>query len=102
MNNVNIIRKILDYPLHLAVLTIGNFIHPARLLFMPKMSSGVAGSEGAEKPHPASTDQTSAAAAEPQYADQSTRSLPDSKIVIVGRPQLKEKCSIESGVLTLT
>lgn len=69
---------------------------------MFKMSSGVVFNEGAEKARSASTDQTDAAAAEPRYTDQSTRSLPSSKIVIVRETQLKEKCSIESVVLTLT
>lgn len=76
--------------------------HTARLVFMSKMSSGLVGSEGTEKARPASTDQTDAAAPEPQYADQSTRSLPASKIVIVRDTQLKENSSIQLGVLTLT
>lgn len=50
---------------------------------MSTMSAGVIANDEAEKARPAETDQTDAVAAEPQYADQSTRQLLPSKIVIV-------------------
>lgn len=53
-------------------------------LFKPMMSQGVvANNEEAEKLPPSPAEHKDAAAAEPAFADQSTRLLPASKIVIV-------------------
>ena len=57
--------------------------HPSKSFPISKMSAGVIANTGSEKAPPTPTDTTDAAAAEPQYADQSTRLLPSSKIVIV-------------------
>lgn len=50
---------------------------------MPMMSAGVVANNEAEKIPPSPAEHTDAAAAEPKFADQSTRLLPPSKIVIV-------------------
>lgn len=56
---------------------------------MSTMSTGVVANEEAEKARPAETDQTDAVTAEPQYADQSTRLLPPSKIIIVSDDNIR-------------
>ena len=47
------------------------------------MSAGVVANKEAEKARPGPTEHADGAAAEPTYADQSTRLLPPAKIVIV-------------------
>lgn len=68
---------------------------------MSTMSAGVVANEEAEKARPSPTDQTDAAAAEPQYADQSTRLLSPSKIVIVSDDSPAEWRPSKLIILTL-
>jgi hypothetical protein len=80
--------------------------HPdyCQLLVLSKivsiMSSGVVANNEAEKIPPSPTEQTDAAAAEPAFADQSTRLLPPSKIVIVSNVK-STKSTSGIGRLTL-
>lgn len=84
--------------MHLTVSIIGNYSSfPA--CFMSTMSAGVVANEEAEKASPSAADHTDATAAEPAYADQSTRLLPPSKIVIVSNLNPAERSAVELIVL---
>lgn len=67
---------------------------------MSTMSAGVVANEEAEKASPSAAGHTDAPAAEPTYADQSTRLLPPSKIVIVSGLNPAEWSAVELIALT--
>lgn len=63
-----------------------------------RMSTGMVTNDEDEKGTPMPTDHTDAATAKPKYTDQSTRSLPPSKIITVRN---RQKSTPELIILTL-